>query len=138
METIFSITVRSTDLDGLGHVNNSVYFEYFEQARLEHLARMGFLPRYASGNSPKHWFAIGETTCRYKAPAYYRDALLVKVKTTEVRLRSFALAYEVTRESDAVLVAEGSSVQVWLDDRGHAAPLPEAFKQALECSRGSE
>lgn len=134
METILSITVRSTDLDGLRHVNNAVYFQYFEQARLEHLARLGFLPQYANEDGPKHRFAIAETTCRYKAPAYYRDVLLVKVRTTEVRQRSFALAYEVRRESDGLLLAEGSSVQVWLDDSDQAAPLPEAFRRALEGS----
>lgn len=134
METIARIIVRSTDLDGLRHVNNSVYFQYFEQARLEHLVRLGFFPQYARESGPQHRFAIAETTCRYKAPGYYRDVLLVKVKTTEVRPRSFALAYEVRRESGSVLLAEGSSVQVWLDDRDHAALLPEAFRKALEDS----
>lgn len=134
METILPITVRSTDLDGLGHVNNAVYFQYFEQARLEHVARMGFLPQYTEGDRPRHRFAIAETACRYKAPAYYRDVLLVSVRTTEVRQRSFALTYEVRREADGVLVAEGSSVQVWLDEEGRATPLPQAFRTALEDS----
>lgn len=134
METVLRLTVRSTDLDGLGHANNAVYFQYFEQARLEHLVRLGFFPQYAREDGPRHLFAIAETTCRYRAPAYYRDLLLVKVKTTEVRQRSFALAYEVRRESDGAFVAEGSSVQVWLDDQGNSSPLPEAFRRALEGS----
>jgi len=134
METTLSITVRSTDLDGLGHVNNAVYFQYFEQARLEHLIRLGFFPQYGRDGASRHRFAIAETTCRYKAPAYYRDVLLVKVSTTEVRQRSFALAYEVRRESDGLLLAEGSSIQVWLDDSDQAAPLPEAFRRALQGS----
>ncbi len=134
METVLAITVRSTDLDALGHVNNSVYFQYFEQARLDHLARLGFLPRFAGKDAPQLRFALSETTCRYRAPAYYRDVLLVKVSTTEVRERRFALRYEVMRESDAALVAEGSSVQVWLDDAGRPTVFPEAFRQALERS----
>jgi acyl-CoA thioester hydrolase len=115
-------------------VNNAVYFQYFEHARLGHLVRLGFFPRYARDLGPRLRFAIAETACRYKAPAYYRDVLLARVRTTEVRPRSFALTYEVSRESDGVLVAEGSSVQVWLDERDQAAPLPEAFRKALEDS----
>jgi acyl-CoA thioesterase FadM len=60
--------------------------------------------------------------------------LLVKVTTREVRQRSFALAYEVRREADGVLVAEGDSVQVWLDETGRAALLPEVVRQAMEGS----
>lgn len=134
MQTGFKISVRSTDLDAQRHVNNAVYFEYFEQARLDHLRRLGFLPVYAPGDGPRHSIAIVETTCRYKAPAHYGDALLVKVTTREVRQRSFALAYEVRREADGVLVAEGDSVQVWLDETGRAALLPEVVRQAMEGS----
>lgn len=134
METVVPITVRSTDLDGLRHVNNATYLEYFEQARLEHIGRLGYFPVYARGEQPHHVFAIAQVTCRYKAPAYFRDVLLVKVRTIEVRRRSFALAYEVRREANGVLVAEGESVQVWLNDAGEPAPLPDAFRQALERS----
>lgn len=136
METAFRITVRSTDLDAQRHVNNAVYFQYFEQARLEHLKRLGFLPAYAPGDGPRHFIAIVETTCRYTAPAYYSDALLVTVRTREVRQRSFALTYEVRREADDILVAEGESVQVWLNEHGRAAPLPDVVRQGLEGSRG--
>lgn len=136
METVFPITVRSSDLDGLRHVNNAVYFQYFEQARLAHLARLGFNPPYARGDGPRHSIAIAQNACRYKAPAHYGDVLLVKVRTTAVRERSFALAYEVRREGDGTLVAEGESVQVWLGGDGRAAPLPPEVRRALEASVG--
>jgi acyl-CoA thioester hydrolase len=136
VQTVFRISVRSTDLDAQRHVNNAVYFQYFEQARLEHLKDLGFLPMYAPGETPRHSIAIAETTCRYKAPAYYGDTLLVKVSTREVRQRSFALAYEVRREGDGALVAEGESVQVWLNEGGRAAALPEPVRRSLEGSLG--
>jgi len=134
VQTVFRISVRSTDLDAQRHVNNAVYFQYFEQARLEHLKRLGFLAKYAPGEGPRHSIAIAETTCRYKAPAYYGDTLLVKVGTREVRQRSFALAYEVRREGDGALLAEGESVQVWLDEAGRPASLPEPLRLNLEGS----
>lgn len=136
METVFPIAVRSTDLDGQRHVNNAVFFQYFEQARLAHLARLGFLPTYAPGDGTRHSIAIAETSCRYKAPAYYGDTLLVTVRTREVRQRSFSLSYEVRREADGVLVAEGESAQVWIDEQERPAPLPDALRRSLEGSLG--
>jgi len=137
METVFPIAVRSTDLDALRHVNNAVYFQYFEQARLAHLARFGLLPTYAPGGTPRHSIAIAETSCRYKAPAYYGDTLLVTVRTREVRQRSFSLTYEVRRQADGVLVAEGESAQVWIDEQERPAPLPDAARRSLEASLGA-
>lgn len=124
METVFPIAVRSTDLDGQRHVNN----------RLAHLARLGFLPTYTPGDGPRHSIAIAETACRYKAPAYYGDTLLVTVRTREVRQRSFSLTYEVRREADGVLVADGESAQVWLDEQERPTALPEAVRRGLEAS----
>ena len=135
METVFPIAVRSTDLDGQRHVNNAVFFQYFEQARLAHLARLGFLP--TPGDGPRHSIAIAETACRYKAPAYYGDTLLVTVRTREVRQRSFSLTYEVRRQADGVLVAEGESAQVWIDEQERPIPLPDGARRSLEASLGS-
>lgn len=126
METVFPIPVRSTDLDGQRHV-----------ARLAHLGHLGFLPTYASGDGPRHSIAIVETACRYKAPAYYGDTLLVTVRTREVRQRSFSLTYEVRRQADGVLVAEGESAQVWMDEQERPAPLPDAARESLEASLGA-
>src|SRR3972149_7073947 len=137
METVFPIAVRSTDLDGQRHVNNAVFFQYFEQARLAHIARLGFLPTYAPGDGPRHSIAIAETACRYKAPAYYGDTLLVTVRTREVRQRSFSLAYEVRREADGVLVAEGEAGPVGSAERGPPPPLPAAARRSLEAPLGA-
>src|ERR1700756_3929243 len=41
------IAVRWGDLDAVGHVNNTIYFRYFESLRIEWLARVGALPNPA-------------------------------------------------------------------------------------------
>jgi acyl-CoA thioester hydrolase len=38
------IEVRFRDLDAMGHVNNAVYFTYFEHARLHYLRRLAEVP----------------------------------------------------------------------------------------------
>lgn len=127
-------TVRSTDMDADRIVNNARYFEYFEQARLEHLVALGMIGRPRLPNSRGRSFTIAETRCRYRAPLRHRDAVLAEAWTERVGNRSFGLAYRLTRESDNLVVAEGDSAQVWLDDEGKPAPLPDDVRAALEAS----
>ncbi len=50
--TITHVVVRPNDMDADRHVSNAVYFDYFYQARLEHLRRLGIYdvgnPQYAN------------------------------------------------------------------------------------------
>ena len=131
MITEVPIQVRSTDMDADGIVNNARYFEYFEQARLEHLVAIGLVKRPRPAGEPSRSFTIAETTCRYKAPTRHRDALLVRAWTQHVGNRSFTLGYEIVRTEGRSVVAEGSSAQVWLDAEGQPAPLDDAARAAL-------
>lgn len=127
-------TVRSTDMDADRIVNNARYFEYFEQARLEHLVALGMIGRPRLPNSRGRSFTIAETRCRYRAPLRHRDPVLAEAWTERVGNRSFGLAYRLSRESDNLVVAEGDSAQVWLDEEGKPAPLPDDVRAALEAS----
>lgn len=120
--TEIRITVRSTDMDADRNVNNAVYFSYFEQSRLEHLLRLGVI-RWPPGPADRPQFALAETSARFRAPAVHRDVLTVATCTVEVRTRSFTLGFTVRRPADGVLICEGASAQVWLDDHGRAALL---------------
>ncbi len=134
LATTLDVTVRSTDMDADRTVNNAVFFQYFEQSRLEHLLRHGVIdwPPRRDGGAPQ--FALAQTSAQFRASAVHRDVLMVTVHTVSIGTRSFALAYDVRRKADGVLVCEGSSVQVWLDATGGAATLPAAVRAALMAS----
>jgi acyl-CoA thioester hydrolase len=130
--TEVEIIVRSTDMDADRNVNNSVYFQYFEQSRLEHLIRFGIVERPRPRDAGSAQFALAQTSAQFRAPAVHRDRLTVSTRTAAIGTKSFTLTYEVRR--DGTLVCEGSSVQVWLDAEGGAAPLPDGVRAALERS----
>ncbi len=127
--TTTRVVVRPNDMDADRNVNNAVYFDYFYQARLEHLRRLGIYdvdnPQYAN------LFALIENTCRYLVPAYYGDVLILWTATHAVGTSSFQLVYHVWRERDEVFIALGHSGQVWLDGASQATPLPPAVCTAL-------
>ena len=127
--TVTHVVVRPNDMDADRNVSNAVYFDYFYQARLEHLRRLGIYdvenPQYAN------LFALVENTCRYLAPAYYGDVLILWTATHAVGKSSFQFVYHVWRERDEMLIALGHSVQVWLGETKQATPLPPAVHTAL-------
>jgi acyl-CoA thioester hydrolase len=130
--TEYPIVIRSTDMDADQIVNNARYFEFFEQARLEHLAALEVVKRPRPPGEPARSFTLAETTCRYRAPLRHRDRVTVRAWTHEVRNRSFILAYEIRLDDGDTLVAEGTSAQVWLDEEGRPSPLPDRVRAALE------
>lgn len=130
-ETTVEIVVRSTDMDTDRVVNNAVYFNYFEQARLKHLRRLKVFEHPWQDVTALRPFALAATEARYLVPTMYPETLRVTARTRAVRTRRFVLAYEAVRLSDGQRVAEGSSAQVWLDDAGQAAPIPDHIWQLL-------
>ena len=132
--TITEIVVGPNDMDADRNVNNAVYFEYFHQARLEHLHRLGVYPSLRRDPAAGNFFALIENTCRYRAPAYFGDRLEVRTATRDVGQWSFILVYQVWRPADETEIALGRSAQVWLDEAGRSAPLPEPIRQILTAS----
>ena len=96
MITEWDIWVRSTDMDSDGVVNNARYFEFFEQARLEHMIELGLIRRpRLPGDDDGRTFTIAETSCRFRAPLRHRDWVRVRCWLSEGRNRSFILSYEI-------------------------------------------
>ena len=133
--TDYPLRIRSTDVDSQGIVNNARYFEFFEQARLDHLRAIGLLGRPRGESNGSRTFTIAETTCRFRMPLRHRDEVVVQAWTEEVRNRSFILGYRVVLSDGGTLVAEGTSAQVWLDAENKPTPLPDDVRAALEGSR---
>lgn len=132
--TISEIVVRPNDMDADRNVDNAVYFEYFHQARLEHLHRLGVYPSLRRDPAAGNLFALAENSCRYRAPAYFGDRLAVYTATRAVSQTSFTLVYQIVRPADRTEIALGRSVQVWLGEDGRSTPIPETSRQLLMTS----
>ena len=130
--TVTRLIVRPADMDADRNVNNAVYFEYFHQSRLEHLARLGIW--HPRGSQDDNIFALAENTCRYLAPSFYGDVLLIWTATHAVGRSSFQLVFRIWRESDGASIAAAHSVQVWLDGHQQPTSLPSAVREGLTAS----
>lgn len=122
------IEVRFRDIDGMGHVNNAVYFTYIEAARTEYLMRvMG-----AKKLQDVDWI-VASASLNFRRAAAYGDPLEVRVRPSRVGTTSFTLAYEVWDTKTHELVADGETAVVMFDYAKSAKkPIDAALRKKLE------
>ena len=117
--------VRFRDLDGMGHVNNAVFFTYMEQARSEFLLESGLV-----GNLGQLAIILARTEIDFRAPVDYGESVDVEVRAGRLGTKSFELEYTL-RVGDRV-VAEGKSVQVGFDyESNETVPIRDEWRKVL-------
>jgi acyl-CoA thioester hydrolase len=123
-----SIATRWMDNDVYGHVNNVVYYAYFDTVVNEYLISQGVLD-IAGGT------VIGlvvETGCSYFAPIAFPEKIVAGLRVAQ--LGNTSVRYEVAlfREHGDEAVAQGHFVHVYVDRKTtKPQPLREELKQAL-------
>jgi acyl-CoA thioester hydrolase len=113
----------------LRHVNNVVYFRYFENARLEYFRRMGWFEyEEQTGIGP----ILAATQCRFRKPLTYPDTILIGARVISVGEDRFTLEHHVVSESLGAVAAEGQGVVVSYDyRRGEKVPLPDELRRRI-------
>jgi acyl-CoA thioester hydrolase len=122
-----ALEVRWRDVDALGHVNNAVYFNYLEQARLHYMRELGFLPP----NSTAVGVIIAEASCRFKSPLKLGECVTIRARVSEFRRSSFIFEYRLEGE-DGRLAATARTVQVCYDYKNQRpSPIPDEWREAF-------
>ena len=117
------------DMDAMGHVNNAVYFRYFESARIAYFEAVGFLTQMQdSGIGP----ILAHTDCRFRLPLTYPDRLRIGARVTAVATDRLQMSYQVVSMASGAVAAEGTGRIVCFDYRaGRKAPLPDSIGSAI-------
>lgn len=118
------IPVRWGDMDAFGHVNNTIYFRYFEEIRFQWMIDKG-IP--VGGDSYPVVVTIG---CTFFRPVFHPDTLRIEVFISEPGRSSFMAKYKVYTSTDSENpCSEGYSKIVWVDKTtGRSVELPDAVK----------
>lgn len=124
------LRVRYAETDKMGVVYHANYLIWFEIGRTEFCRARGFSYRDMEENEDS-FLVVVESYCRYKAPAYYDDVLMVRTHITELRRRSLRFGYEIVRESDGTIIAEGETGHVVTDANGRVRSMPPGFSELL-------
>ncbi|MCB0769051.1 MAG: acyl-CoA thioesterase [Flavobacteriales bacterium] len=115
--------------DAFGHLNNVVYFRYFENVRMHFLQRIGVL---RSHDEDGIGVILAHTACDFERPVVWPARLRISTGCTAVGNTSFTLTYLIQDEAGNT-VATGTSVQVMYDYTHHRkVPVPKAVRQAIK------
>ena len=125
-----TIRVRYAETDRMGVVYHANYLVWFEIGRTEFCRARGFAYKDMEEND-RAFLVVAESYCRYKAPAFYDDELVVRTHITELRRRSLRFGYEIVRLSDGQIIAEGETGHVVTDKNGRVRSFPEGYSQLL-------
>lgn len=119
---VISVPVAWGEMDAFGHVNNIVYFRYFESARIAYLDAIGFRGGAGTGGVGP---ILASTHCRFRRALVYPDSVRVGARTTDVAADRFTMEYMTVSDGQADVVAEGGGVVVAYDYvNGTRAGLP--------------
>lgn len=156
MNVWYPVQIRFRDLDPLAHVNNTVYFTYFEEARSYYFDQLP-LERWPSReedqlvhsgseqdtrNSRIQTTSIGahygslikENECVYNLPLIRSDKAEIGVSVVKIGRTSFVMELHIRDARDHErLFATGKTVMVWCNYRtGRPTPVPSVLRTAIE------
>jgi len=108
------------DMDAFGHINNTVYFRYFEDARIAYFDKIGV-------HEQKEQFDLGpilaKTLCNFRMPLDYPDRIHIATRSSILSPKKFNIS----------ITADGEGLIVYYDyANGKSCEIPEAIVAAIK------
>ena len=123
-----NIEIRFRDLDAMGHVNNAVFFTYFEEGR-KHFSKKVFKISEISDFK----FIMAHIQCDFFKPIRFSDQIILQMWVKDIGTKSFSFEYRIVDFSDETRIyAAGESIQVCYDyDKNRSIEIPVNMKERL-------
>ncbi|EJL26928.1 thioesterase family protein [Brevibacillus sp. BC25] len=125
----YHLTVRSTDIDVIGHVNNAKYLEYMEWARFEWIWEQGFTLDELRRRAIMP--VVVNININYRKELKMREEVTAITTVVKVGEKSFVIRQELYNAAD-VLVADADVTMVMIDaNTRQSISLPVELKETL-------
>ena len=120
------IPIRWGDMDAMGHVNNTIYFRYFEIVRLDWLFQVG-ASTDPSGTGP----VIINAFCNFLRQLEFPGEVRARHYVANLGRTSFDTYLTLERTDEpGVVYAEGGAKTVWTDYKARkSVPVPEELRR---------
>lgn len=118
------------EMDSYRHVNNVVYFRYFESARLEYFRRLGWFEyEKETGIGP----ILAATQARYRKALTYPDTISVGARVSALGSDRCTMEYLLVSHRLQAVAAEGQGTIVTFHyAEGKKVPMPEELRRRIE------
>lgn len=126
---IVEFPVAWGEMDSFKHVNNIVYFRYFENARIAYFDRVEMMAyKETTGVGP----ILASIDCRFKAPLTYPDIVSVGVRVSQMGTDRYTMKHLVVSHRFGRTAAEGDGVLINYDyGNSRKAPIPPDLRQRI-------
>ena len=124
-----TVETRWMDNDVYGHVNNVVYYSFFDTAVNRYLIDEGVLD-IRDGDTVGF---VVETSCTYEKPIAFPDRVTAGLRVARIGTSSVRYEIGIFRNDDDESAAHGQFVHVYVDRAAERSrPIPEPMRAALE------
>jgi acyl-CoA thioester hydrolase len=122
------------EMDAYQHVNNVVYFRYFENARLEYIRRLDwFAFEEATGIGP----ILAATQARFRRPLTFPDTIFIGARLLSLDTDRFHLEHKIVSQSQGEIVTEGQgTIVTYHYGEEKKVPVPEELKRRILALEG--
>lgn len=118
------------DMDSFGHINNVVFFRYFENARIDYMQKLGWFDhRKATGLGP----IVASSQARFRRPIQYPDHLFSAARISAIEPDRVTFEHCLVSANWQDVAAEGQSVIVSFDyNVGKKSTIPDLIRQRID------
>ncbi len=123
------LTVAWGEMDAFNHVNNVVYFRYFETARIAYFDQINytkFMEKHGKGP------ILASTSCRFRKPLQYPDHLIIGARVSDLQADRFTMQYRIVSRQLNAIAADGEGLVVSYDyTTQQKTSLPDDIRTAI-------
>jgi len=121
--------IRWGDMDARGHVNNTIYYRYFESSRI---ALFQSLKIYEEPTTVRIGPILSFQSCYYKAPLTYPDTIYIGAKIANIEESKMIIKHSIMSKKLNRKAAEGEAHIVWFDyENQKKAIIPDDLKEEI-------
>ncbi|GAJ39252.1 acyl-CoA thioesterase [Saccharococcus caldoxylosilyticus] len=123
-----TVNIRFCETDALGHVSNTSYFIYLEEARIRMFEELGY------GSNIKDWcFILASAKCDFVNQAFFGQRLKIETNVARIGNKSFQFVHRILDEKTGTLIALGEATTVYFNFQTQKSePIPEYLRKQLE------
>ena len=126
---VIEVPIAWGDMDAFQHVNNIMYFKYFESARIAYFEKLAFQDHMVqTGIGP----ILATTRCTFKIPLTYPDQVRVGAKVDAIYEDRFLMKYLVVSHKHKNIAASGEGMLVAFNyQEGRKTAIPDEIRTRI-------
>ena len=131
------VRVRYAETDQMGVVYHANFLVWFEVGRVELMCARGVEYKKMEKEDDCH-IVVADVHCRYHHSARYDEVLRIRTRIAESKNRVVMFSYEVIRDADGQVLANGETTHVICGSNGRPRLLPEKYRNIMVASGAPE